>query len=116
MTQKTVPASSASTTRVTGIPTKKEVDRIAVVRTIRRTMKSLDEGDETKMKLEDVNMNVAKTKTKNGIESTTNITSGIGGRKTTLVNEEKTTAAIKSGIVTVGVEAKARMACMCLLL
>jgi hypothetical protein len=56
---------------------------------------------EAKMKLEDVDMNMAKTKTKNDIERAANITSGIGGRRTTLANEETTIAAIKSGIVVV---------------
>jgi hypothetical protein len=112
MTEKAVPASTVSTGRVTGVPTKK-----GAVRTIRLTMKSLDGGAEIKMKVEDVKMEVAKTKTKtkNGTESTTNITSGIGGRKATLTNEETTIAAIKSGIVTAGV-VEARMACMCLLM
>jgi hypothetical protein len=72
-------------------------------------MKNMDGNveTETKMKLEDVITNVAKTKTKKGIESTTNITSGIGRRRATrLASEETTIAAIKSGIVAVEVEAR----------
>jgi hypothetical protein len=102
MTEEVVPASTVSTRRVTGVPTKKEA-----VRMIRRTMKSMDGNAETKMKLEDVITNVAKTKTKNDIESTTNITSGIGRRRATPLEKEETTiAAIKSGIVVVEVEAR----------
>jgi hypothetical protein len=61
------------------------VDRSAAVGTIRRTMK-------------------------NEIESATNITSGVGGRRATLANEETTIAAIKSGIVAVAVAVKASLA------
>jgi hypothetical protein len=118
---------AVSTRRVTGVTTKKVVDRIAAVRMIRRTMKNIDGGVEIRMKLEDVtmngvkrkmkledgDMNVAKTKTMNDIERATNVTSGIGVRRTTPANEETTIAAIKSGIVAVEVEA--RLARMCLL-
>jgi hypothetical protein len=109
MTEEVVPASTLSTRRVTGVPTKKEANRIAAARTIRRTMKDTDGNAETKtkMKLEDVITNVAKTMTKNDIESTTNITSGIGRRRATPLEKEETTiAAIKSGIVVVEVEAR----------
>jgi hypothetical protein len=108
MTEEAVPASVVSTGRVTGVPTKIEADRIIAMWMISRTMKNTDGGAETKRNLEGVNMNVAKAKTKakNAPESTTNITSGIGGRGATLANEETRIAATKSGIVAVAVEAR----------
>jgi hypothetical protein len=114
MTEEAVPASVVSTGRVTGVPTKIEADRITAMWMISRTMKNTDGGAETKMNLEVVNVNAntnmnvakAKTKAKNAPESTTNITSGIGGRRATLANEETTIAATKSGIVAVAVEAR----------
>jgi hypothetical protein len=105
-TEEAVPASTVSTRRVTGVRTKNEANRIAAVRTRRRTMKNVDGNAETKMKLEDVITN-GKTKTKNDIESTTSITSEIGRRRATpLAKEETTIAVVKSGIVLVEVEAR----------